>query len=395
MGLFNKRTLLLGGLAVAAVAGAMKNRDKVAGLLGARTGAPEPPSPESATYAAPEQTRTPVPDEPAPAPLQSNFDLSGPPTNTATPVAAPEPVIRGEGGIDEAAEERAAAAEAAAIGGSTPEYAGPAPDERADEEWRPLAEAGEGESEGQEETEHLIRDYAEPSAGDPIEGGRQIEDVIDQADDPSAGETPEPAVREDPRAEAEQAAMGTADPLQDPHGPPKARTPGGTPVEIPGSGPGHLPSAPNPGATTSEASAAAENPLVAPDREQSSFFAGGKEGLPEEGLPDVGPAGEGDPPGLPEETELESGPEPESTREMPAEMKSAAVWAPPVDPSPPPGEKPPPPPDVAPEEPAASTAPSPPEAPAEPPAAPAESADAKKDDDDDEWQTWSGRAVEP
>jgi hypothetical protein len=174
----NAKTLLLGGLAVAAAAGALKNRQKVAGLLGARSSVPEaPPQPTG-----PRAT-------PAPAPVPSNYDAPGPPENTATPVPAPEPVDAG--GIDEAAEEAAAAAEAAAIGGPAPEYTD---FERAhaDEELRGVLEGGGGESEGQELAEAALIDNAEPAAGDPIDAERQIDEIIEQQEDPFAGEIVEP-----------------------------------------------------------------------------------------------------------------------------------------------------------------------------------------------------------
>ena len=70
--------------------------------------------------------------------------------------AAPEP-------IDEAAEEQAAAAEAAAIGGSAGnEYAGNELGEPATEAERPLAEAGEGVAEGQEQAEAELEENAGP-----------------------------------------------------------------------------------------------------------------------------------------------------------------------------------------------------------------------------------------
>lgn len=168
------RTLVLGGLAVAAAAAALKNRDKVAGLIGARSSAPEPSRPE-----------------PSPAPGPSNYDASGPVANTATPVPAPEPAVRGEGAIDEKAEEEAAGAEAAAIGGETPEYSGHEAGQPAGEDERPVAEAGEGESEGFEQAEADLADNAEPSAGDRIEGERAVAEAIEAQDQPTSGERDE------------------------------------------------------------------------------------------------------------------------------------------------------------------------------------------------------------
>ena len=198
--LFRARTLVLGGLAVAA---ALKNREKVSGLLGGGTSTPEPyPAPSAAPVGTPAVEH----DEAAPPPPISTFDAAGPPANTATHVPAPEPVVHDpSGAIDEAAEEAAAAAEAANIGGGQPDY--PSDDDfaaPADEAFRPREEAGEGWSEGQELSEADLVDNAEPSAGDPIEGERQIDDVIEAQDDPFAGEalegspegSTEPAPRE-------------------------------------------------------------------------------------------------------------------------------------------------------------------------------------------------------
>jgi hypothetical protein len=167
--LFTARTLVLGGIAAAATAVALKNRKKVAGLIGARSSEPEPYSP------------------PVPTPPISNYDAPGPVANTATPVPAPEPVVH-EGGIDERAEEAAAAAEAANIGGEVPDYAPSTLDEPVDEADRPLEEAGEGFAEGQEQTEGDLADNAEPAAGDPIEGERSVEAAIEAQDDPGSGE---------------------------------------------------------------------------------------------------------------------------------------------------------------------------------------------------------------
>src|SRR3954452_981057 len=119
--------LLLLGAAVVAV-GVLLKRDKVAGLLPSRSSDPYSP----------------------PAPGPSNYDAPGPVANTATPVPVPEPYEPET--LDEAAEEAAAAAEAANIGGTVSDYGGPT-DQPATEAERPLAEAGEGESEGLEQAE--------------------------------------------------------------------------------------------------------------------------------------------------------------------------------------------------------------------------------------------------
>jgi hypothetical protein len=158
------RKLLLVGAAVVA-AGIFLKRDKVAGLLPSRT---EPYSP--------------------PSPGPSNYDAPGPVANTATPIPVP---LGHESGIDEAAEEAAAAAEAANIGGTVSDYAGPA-DMPATEEERPLAEAGEGEAEGQEQAELDLETAAEPYAPGMSDTERQIDDTIEQAANPLAGEQVEP-----------------------------------------------------------------------------------------------------------------------------------------------------------------------------------------------------------
>jgi hypothetical protein len=165
------RTLLLGGVAAAVAAGALLKRDKVAGLLPSRAGG------DSDTGYQP------------PASGPSNYDAPGPVANTATPVPAPEP-HRPEA-VDEQAEEAAAAAEAANIGGQVSDYAGPA-GQPASEAERPLAEAGEGESEGQEQAELGLERAAEPTAPGVSDAERQIENTIEAAENPAVGETVEP-----------------------------------------------------------------------------------------------------------------------------------------------------------------------------------------------------------
>jgi hypothetical protein len=156
--------LILGAIA-AIVAGIFIKREKVAALLpgGQKTEPPGPPAP----------------------PAPSNYDASGPVANTATPVPAPEP--QQPAAIDEDAEEAAAAAEAANIGGVVSAYAGPA-GETATEAERPLAEAGEGEAEGQEQAEFALEQAAEPTAPGMSDTERQIDDTIEQAANPHAGE---------------------------------------------------------------------------------------------------------------------------------------------------------------------------------------------------------------
>jgi hypothetical protein len=163
------RNLLFGGAAVAIAAGALWKRDKVAGLLPSRGQTYEPPAP-------------------AP-PGPSNYDAPGPVANTATPVPAPDP--QQPQPVDELAEEAAAAAEAANIGGAVSDYAGPS-GEPATEAERPLAEAGEGEAEGQEQAELDLERAAEPTAPGVSDAERSIDDAIEQAANPLAGEQVEP-----------------------------------------------------------------------------------------------------------------------------------------------------------------------------------------------------------
>ncbi|HET9740871.1 MAG TPA: hypothetical protein VFP78_22360 [Solirubrobacteraceae bacterium] len=154
--------LLLLGAAVLGAAAYLK-RDKVTALL-------------------PSRTETPAYTPPATGP--SNYDAPGPVTNTATAVPVPE--AHEPPAVDEAAEEAAAAAEAANIGGTVSDYAGPA-DLPATEAERPLAEAGEGEAEGQEQAELDLEQAAEPSEGmSPSQ--HAIEDAIEDAGNPLAGE---------------------------------------------------------------------------------------------------------------------------------------------------------------------------------------------------------------
>ena len=165
------KTLLLGGGVAAAVAALFFKRERVKGLLPGGSG-DTAPAQEPGGYTPP-----PV----------SNYDASGPVANTAT--AVPVPPAHEEPAIDEAAEEAAAAAEAANIGGQVSDYAGPELGETADEALRPLAEAGEGEAEGQEQTEDELRSAAESDEGTSPEE-HQIDDAIDAAANPP--ETVEP-----------------------------------------------------------------------------------------------------------------------------------------------------------------------------------------------------------
>ena len=172
------KLLLLGGAVAAAGAAALLNRDKVAGLLPSRSGEPEPYVP----------------------PQQSNYDARGPVANTATPVPAPDPHEQPRPAIDEAAEEAAAAAEARAIGGTTSPYAGVEPGRPADEAHRPLAEAGEGESEGAEQSDADLETNAVFRDDAPSDAERQLEETIEEAGQPSSGETLETTASEAPES---------------------------------------------------------------------------------------------------------------------------------------------------------------------------------------------------
>jgi len=168
-----RKALLLGGVATAAAAAVLLKRDKVTALLPGRGDEPSPPEP----------AHTPPP--------VSNYDAAGPVANTST--AVPVPPAYEQPTIDEAAEEAAAAAEAANIGGTVSDYAGPELGETAAPEEVPLAEAGEGEAEGQEQTELELRDAAESRDEGLSPEQAQIDEAIDQAANPLAAEQVEPA----------------------------------------------------------------------------------------------------------------------------------------------------------------------------------------------------------
>ena len=152
-------------------------------------------------------------------PQPSNYDAPGPPANTATPIPAPDPQGEPTAKVDPAAEEAAAAAEAGAIGGEPSDYSGPAPDEPAGESFRPLAEAGEGESEGAEQAEADLAENAtdtdlatpvDETAPDVAGGGISGRPRAGLADD--AAETETPGVPATGAAEPEE---GTAAPDAD------------------------------------------------------------------------------------------------------------------------------------------------------------------------------------
>jgi hypothetical protein len=168
-----RRTLLFGGILAAALAALLFKREKVLSLLPGRTDEPAPPEPAAYT----------------PPPV-SNYDAPGPVANTATSVPVPPPYESPT--LDEAAEEAAAAAEAANIGGPVSDYAGTELGEPATEADRPVAEAGGGESEGQEQTEAELREAASPTAPGMSDEQRQIEEAMDQAANPIAPEQVEP-----------------------------------------------------------------------------------------------------------------------------------------------------------------------------------------------------------
>jgi hypothetical protein len=167
-----RKALLIGGVATAAAAAVVLKRDKVTALLPGRGDEPAPPEPA--------YTPPPV----------SNYDAGGPVANTAT--AVPVPPAYEEPTIDEAAEEAAAAREAANIGGSVSDYAGPDGDPAAPEEI-PLAEAGQGEAEGQEQAEAELRDATEDREPGLSPEQAQIDEAIEQAHNPLASEQVEPS----------------------------------------------------------------------------------------------------------------------------------------------------------------------------------------------------------
>jgi hypothetical protein len=159
---------LIGGVAVTAAAALLLKRDKVKSLL---PGGSEPEAP-----AAPSYTPPPV----------SNYDAGGPVANTAT--AVPVPPAQEAPTIDEAEEEAAAAAEAANIGGTVSDYAGP-DGEIASEADAPLAESGEGEDEGYEQAIDELIDAAEGNEDDGLSPEEaQINEAIDDTANPLAGE---------------------------------------------------------------------------------------------------------------------------------------------------------------------------------------------------------------
>jgi hypothetical protein len=241
------RKLLLFGAAVVA-AGVLLKRDKVAGLLPGRGQTYEPPT-----------------EPPPPAP--SNYDAPGPVANTATPVPAPDP--QQPEAIDEAAEEAAAAAEAANIGGVVSDYAGPS-DQPATEAERPLAEAGEGEAEGQEQAELDLRTAAEPTAPGMSDTERQIDETIEQAANPLAGEQIEPAASPDDTAR-------DAEPLPPAEAPPAEQSSAWSPP-VPERSDEPAPfSAEEPSEPVEYEPPTQEQPAVKPDEEEKKDEEGGSD----------------------------------------------------------------------------------------------------------------------
>ena len=167
------KPLLIGGGIAAALAALLFKREAVRGLLPGGSSETAPAEPVGG------YTPPPV----------SNYDAPGPVANTAT--AVPVPPAFEEPAIDEAAEEAAAAAEAANIGGQVSDYAGPELGEPASEEERAVMEAGGGEAEGQEQAEDELREAAEPYDGMSPEQA-QLEEAADEAANPLASETVEP-----------------------------------------------------------------------------------------------------------------------------------------------------------------------------------------------------------
>jgi hypothetical protein len=184
------KVLAAAGAATAVVVAVLiKGRRRVACALPGRS-----------TSGAPGSTDTVPPPQPA------NYDAPGPVANPATPIPAPDPLVR-PGRIDEQAEVDAAAAEARNIGGGPTAYAGLEPDRAATPEEAPLMEAGEGEAEGQEQAEAGLADAAAPLDAGMTDTERQIEDAIEQAGNPLAGERPEPLPPVDePAGDAERRA---------------------------------------------------------------------------------------------------------------------------------------------------------------------------------------------
>jgi len=413
-GKFGKAALLMGAAAVAA--GVLLKRDKVQALLNPGSRQTEPGW------------------TPAQPPEPSNYDAPGPPANTATPVPAPDAqILEEDGSVDEAAEEAAAAAEAANIGGQVSDYAGiQDPDEPASEAERPLVEAGEGFSEGEEQAEAELAVAAQPSDG-VSDFERQIDEVIDEQSSPTSGETLEPigGIDDAPgdaelrAAETQAAADFAADqvaaeggrspassmdvPAPPPAPEPPAPDPADAPTQaysVPPLGgaaapdaPGDAPAAPQPSDTAAEAEAPSAyetyvTPAVSPPAADP---------IADEPAGEV-PFGTGtttETPGLtPMEDAAPTEPPPPPTQDAPETpgTPSTSSWQPPAPPEPAPEAEPAQPPATPAEDPAAGTPAADPESSDPTPptqAQPQLPTDDKDDDDGNDWRTWSGRAIDP
>lgn len=154
------KTLLLGGGIAAAAAALFFKRSSSKSL---------PPGTES----------VPEPGAYTPPPV-SNYDAAGPVANTAT--AVPVPPAHEAPAIDEVAEEAAAEAEAANIGGTVSDHAGPEGEDATEAEYA-VAEGGGGESEGSEQTGAELEVAAESTEGTSPEE-HQIDDAIDAVANP-------------------------------------------------------------------------------------------------------------------------------------------------------------------------------------------------------------------
>ena len=167
-------------------------------------------------------------------PQPSNYDAPGPVANTATPVPAPDPRgargrdrrggrggrRRGRGGRDRRDHEP-----------TTPAPSSASPPTRRSARWpRPARASPRARSRRRPSspTNAEFRDDA------PSDAERQIEDTIEQADQPQAGETPEPVVSTRARARGERAGhvppAGAAPAARAPRRPtetPPPTTPGG------------------------------------------------------------------------------------------------------------------------------------------------------------------------
>jgi hypothetical protein len=85
---------------------------------------------------------------------------------------------------------------------------GSEPDEAISEAERPLAEAGEGVSEGQEQTEAELEENATVDDG-LSDAERQIDETIEAASNPAIGETPEgPTPTNDPESDDDDISGG-------------------------------------------------------------------------------------------------------------------------------------------------------------------------------------------